>query len=119
MKPTCYACNRSQFERLISRALSALLLVSLLWSTPYGHAQPLDTVPASDIHKQRVIVLSDIGADPDDTESMVRLLLYSDVIEIQGLIATTSTWKRTSVSPELIQAVVSDYAKVHGKFGEA
>jgi hypothetical protein len=62
----------------------------------------------------RMIVLTDIGAEVDDTESMVRLLLYSDVIDIQGLIATTSTWKRTSVSPELIQALIGAYAKVHG-----
>ena len=65
-------------------------------------------------HKpHRLIVLTDIGAEVDDTESMVRLLLYSDVIDIQGLIATTSTWKRTSVSPELIQRVISAYGKVH------
>ena len=62
----------------------------------------------------RMIVLTDIGAEVDDTESMVRLLLYSDVIDIQGLIATTSTWKRTSVSPELIHGVIGSYSKVHG-----
>ena len=67
-----------------------------------------------DIQPHRLIVLTDIGADPDDTESMVRLLLYSDVIDIQGLIATTSTWRRTSVAPELIREVIHAYAKVHG-----
>ncbi|GAA4777015.1 DUF1593 domain-containing protein [Stakelama sediminis] len=60
----------------------------------------------------RLIVLSDIGADPDDTESMVRLLLYSDEIDIEGLIATTSVWKQSSVSPDLIRAVVRAYTKV-------
>jgi len=66
-------------------------------------------------HKpHRLIVLTDIGAEVDDTESMVRLLLYSDEIDIQGLIATTSIWKRTSVSPELTQSVIAAYAKVHG-----
>jgi len=70
---------------------------------------------AREAHKpHRLIVLTDIGAEVDDTESMVRLLLYSDVIDIQGLIATTSTWKRTSVSPDLIQAVIVAYSKVHG-----
>ncbi len=77
-----------------------------------------DAAPAADslqaARPHRLIVLTDIGADPDDTESMVRLLLYSDVIDIQGLIATTSTWKRTSVSPELIRNVICAYAKVHG-----
>ena len=44
--------------------------------------------------------LTDIEADTDDTQSMVRLLLYSDVIDVKGLITATSTWKRTSVAPE-------------------
>jgi len=60
-----------------------------------------------------MIVLTDIGAEADDTESMVRLLLYSDVIDIQGLIATTSVW-RPAPQPELIQKVIRAYGKVHG-----
>ena len=69
---------------------------------------------ASSNKPHRMIVLTDIGAEVDDTESMVRLLLYSDLIDIQGLIATTSTWKRTSVSPELIEEVIRAYSQVHG-----
>jgi len=61
----------------------------------------------------RMVVLTDIGAEADDTESMVRLLLYSDVIDIQGLIATTSIWRPTP-APELIRQVIRAYAKVHG-----
>src|SRR5438876_2627486 len=41
------------------------------------------TIHASKPH--RLIVLTDIGAEVDDTESMVRLLLYSDVFLILGL----------------------------------
>ena len=41
--------------------------------------------------KPRVIVISDIGNEPDDQMSLVRLLLYSNELEIEGLIATTST----------------------------
>lgn len=62
--------------------------------------------------RQRLIVLSDIGADPDDTESLVRLLLYSDEIDIEGLVATTSVWKKTSVSPERMHAVIRAYSQV-------
>lgn len=62
----------------------------------------------------RLLVLTDIEADPDDTQSLVRLLLYSDVVEIEGLVATTSTWMRTTVAPDSIQAVIRAYAKVHG-----
>jgi len=52
--------------------------------------------------RNRVIILTDIEADPDDTESLVRLLLYSNVIDIKGLIATTSTHQRNNVYPESI-----------------
>jgi hypothetical protein len=62
--------------------------------------------------QHRLIVLSDIEAEVDDTESFVRLMLYSNQIDIKGLIATTSVWKRTSVAPESIVKVVKAYGKV-------
>ena len=60
----------------------------------------------------RAIILTDIGADPDDSESMVRLLLYSNVIEIAGLIATTSVWQKTITHPEYIKSIVHAYGEV-------
>lgn len=72
-----------------------------------------EPAPIQSSRANRLIVLTDIEADPDDTQSMVRLLLYSNEVDIQGLIATTSTWKRTSVAPESIRAVIRAYAKVH------
>ncbi|GET21851.1 nucleoside hydrolase-like domain-containing protein [Prolixibacter denitrificans] len=64
------------------------------------------------IKKSRLIVLSDIEAEADDTESFVRLMLYSNEIDIEGLIATTSVWKKTSVAPEAIKKIVRAYGKV-------
>ncbi|WP_054685265.1 DUF1593 domain-containing protein [Rhodothermus marinus] len=72
----------------------------------------LQVAPTQAQEKHRLIVLTDIGADPDDTQSLVRLLLYANEIDIKGLIATTSVWKKTSVSPELIREVLTAYAKV-------
>lgn len=68
--------------------------------------------PAQDVQKHRVIILTDIEADPDDTQSMVRLLLYSNMIDIEGLVATTSVWKKTSVAPESIRKIIRAYGKV-------
>lgn len=62
--------------------------------------------------QHRLIVLSDIEAEVDDTESFVRLLLYSSEIDIKGLISTTSVWKRTSVAPESIVKIIQAYGKV-------
>ena len=67
---------------------------------------------AQQIQKHRVIVLSDIEAEVDDTESFIRLLLYSNEIDIKGLIATTSVWKKTSVAPEAIRKLIEAYGKV-------
>lgn len=65
--------------------------------------------------KHRVIILTDIEADPDDTQSLVRLLLYSNEIDIKGIVATTSCWKRTSIAPESIINVIKEYNEVHSK----
>lgn len=63
-------------------------------------------------HKQRVIVLTDIEADPDDTQSLVRLLLYSNNIDIEGIIATTSCWMTDKINPQSITKVIEAYDKV-------
>ena len=67
---------------------------------------------AGNNQKSRLIVLSDIEAEVDDTESFVRLMLYSNEIDIEGLIATTSVWKKTSVAPEAIRKIIRAYGKV-------
>lgn len=62
--------------------------------------------------KNRMIVLTDIEADPDDTQSLVRLFLYANDIEIRGLVATTSCWLRSSVHPGSIKKLIRAYAEV-------
>jgi hypothetical protein len=80
------------------------IFLGLMLLSPSLFAQP---------HPQsRVIILSDIEAEPDDTESFVRLMLYANVMDIKGLIATTSIWHKTSVDPESIKKVIQAYGKV-------
>lgn len=62
--------------------------------------------------KHRLIVITDIGNEPDDFMSMVRLMLYSNQIDIEGLIASTSVHQSKKVSPELIEKVINAYGKV-------
>ena len=68
---------------------------------------------AQDSHRHRVLVLTDIEADPDDAQTFVRLLLYSNESDIEGLIATTSTHQRTRVAPETLHKIIEAYEKVH------
>jgi hypothetical protein len=62
--------------------------------------------------RSRLIVLTDIEADADDEESMVRLMLYSSEIDIEGLIATTSVHQKNRVYPQSIRDVIIAYGKV-------
>lgn len=70
------------------------------------------TLTAQINQKNRVIILSDIEADPDDNQSFVRLLLYSNTVDIRGIVATTSCWKQSSVAPESIKKIINAYGKV-------
>lgn len=63
--------------------------------------------------KPRVFILTDIEADPDDTQSLVRLLLYANELDLEGLVATTSIHQKRRVAPESIHRVVDAYAEVH------
>ncbi|PKS08797.1 hypothetical protein jhhlp_003406 [Lomentospora prolificans] len=62
--------------------------------------------------KPRVFVTSDISNEPDDAESLVRLLLYSNELDIQGLVPCTSTWMRRNVHPEDMHAIVDAFAVI-------
>lgn len=79
----------------------AILFVHL---SHQGHAQTNT--------KNRVIILSDIEADPDDAQSFVRLLLYANQIDIKGMIATTSCWQKNRVAPESIKKIIKAYGRV-------
>jgi hypothetical protein len=63
-------------------------------------------------------VLTDIGGDPDDQQSMVRLMLYANEFEIEGLIAsaagTPGELKEATVKPQLIREIVEAYGQVRG-----
>jgi hypothetical protein len=62
--------------------------------------------------KINVVVLTDIEADPDDTQSLIRFLTYANHWNIEGLIATTSIHQKTRVAPESILEVLDGYGKV-------
>jgi hypothetical protein len=62
--------------------------------------------------KLNVVVLTDIEADPDDTQSLIRFLTYANHWNIEGLIATTSIHQKTRVAPESILEVLDAYSKV-------
>ena len=82
--------------------ISAMLAAFLTCAPAVCNAEP----------KQRLIVLSDIEADPDDSQSLVRLLLYANQIDIEGIVATTSTHQKSRIAPETMHTIIDAYGQV-------
>ena len=59
--------------------------------------------------KHRVIVTTDIGWDPDDQQSLVHLLTYADVLDIEGLIASPNNGNHGLI--RLIHETIDAYEK--------
>ena len=60
----------------------------------------------------RLLVLTDVENEPDDSESLVRLMLYANTIDLEGLVATTSIHMQTGLAPESIHRVIDAYGRV-------
>jgi hypothetical protein len=66
--------------------------------------------------RPRLAVLTDIGGDPDDRQSMIRLMVYANEFEIELLLASASgtpgELKQAITKPELIREIVDAYGVV-------
>ena len=62
--------------------------------------------------KQRLVVLTDISNEPDDEQSLVRLLMYATDVDIEGLVATTSVHLKDGVRPDLIRRQIQAYGEI-------
>jgi len=62
--------------------------------------------------KPRVLVLTGISNEPDDEESFVRFLIYAHEFDVEGLVATASTWLKTKPREDLIRRDIAAYAEV-------
>lgn len=62
--------------------------------------------------KRRIFVLTDIANEPDDAQSLVRLLVYSNEFDIQGIVATTSVWLNDTTRADQIYGILDAYEEV-------
>jgi hypothetical protein len=60
----------------------------------------------------RAVIISDMGNEPDDQMSFVRLILYANEIDLEAMIASTSTWQKAATHPETMRAIVAAYGQV-------
>jgi hypothetical protein len=86
------------------KANNLIILALLLILSKGIHAQSFD--------KHRVIALTDIENEPDDEQSLVRFLIYSNHYDVEGIIATTSIHLQNETREARIKEVVRAYGKV-------
>ena len=101
-------CSTVLFAIAGMLAASAFLLFALSASAAES-SQPSETKP-------RLIVLTDIGGDPDDQQSLIRLMLYANEFELEGFIASASgtpgELKEKTTKPQLVREIVQAYGQI-------
>lgn len=91
------------------------VLGALLLAMSPSTARAINDPPGGALTGQRyrVIVSTDIGgSDHDDSQSMVHLLLYSDIFDIEGLISSPPGAGRDDDIHEVIDQYEADYSKL-------
>ncbi len=65
----------------------------------------------------RLLITTDIGGDPDDQQAVIRLMLYTNDFDVEGLIASgTHTPEHPdddALRPELIEEIIHGYEQVY------
>ena len=75
---------------------------------------------SQDSSRPRLIILADMGNEPDEEQQMVHMLVNSNEFELEGLIAVTGIFlnekhskpEKQVVHPELFHKLIDGYAKV-------
>ena len=64
------------------------------------------------MYKPRIINTADLGADPDDEQSLVRYFVSANEFDTEGLIVVTSCWKKQQSSTIMLDRLIDAYEKV-------
>ena len=93
----------------------SLLAFSILMNLAARSRQPAVADEPTSL-RPRLAILTDIGGDPDDQQSLIRLMVYANEFEIEALIASASgtrgELKESVTRPDLIRKVVQAYGQV-------
>lgn len=102
------ACNRSDWQSNL-RTRGDFILAAFENRVRKNKAKGPDRRP-------RLAILTDIGGDPDDQQSLIRLMVYSNEFELEALVASASgtpgELKEATTRPDLILEIIDAYGKV-------
>jgi hypothetical protein len=91
--------------------LIAAAFVAFLAISQAAPREP-EAVNSNAQYKPRIVVTTDLGADPDDEQSLVRLLVSANEFDIEGLIVSTGCWKKNQSNTAMLDKIVDAYGKV-------
>ncbi|TWU31200.1 nucleoside hydrolase-like domain-containing protein [Novipirellula artificiosorum] len=73
------------------------------------------------VEKTRLIIMADMGNEPDEEQQMMHMLMYSNMFDLEGLVACSGKYLHDGrdgfkghVHPELFHKLIDGYAKVVG-----
>lgn len=62
--------------------------------------------------RRRIVILTDIENEPDDAQSTVRFLTYSNQWDVEGIVTTTSIHMQDRLGTERMRGIIAAYGKV-------
>ena len=81
------------------------------------HAQFQPELLANDNTRTRLIILADMGNEPDEEQQIVHMMMYNNEFDLEGLIAVSGAFLNSELSrpekqrvyPELFHEIINAY----------
>lgn len=109
--------SKTERPKVLNASVLAVLSGTFLWacqaSSIVTHDQAARAQQTADITRPRIINTTDLGADPDDEQSLVRQFVMANEYDIEGLIVSTGCWKKSQSSTEMLDKIVDAYADTY------
>lgn len=102
-----FHANPPPYQRAMAILAPFVLFCCILFAR-IGSSLTCNTTSTS----PRIFVLTDISNEPDDQESLVRLLVHADQYTVEGIVTTTSYWLNDTTYPDVVLDVIDAYANV-------
>ena len=96
-------------ELPVKRFMCLIVLLIVASTSRFVRATSDERSAAS---KSRLIVLADMGNEPDEEQQMAHMLVCSNEFDVEGLIAITGKFLRKTTRPDLFLKLIDGYAKV-------
>jgi len=99
-----------KYKRITALLRGCLLAAILYTSFSLVSAVPqmFDLAP----EKNRLVILADMGNEPDEEQQMAHMLMYANEFDIEGLIAVTGKYLTKEPRPNLFFDLIDGYARV-------